>query len=392
MKHRVNCLYLALAVLLVLATVGVRLPGARAQQPNRVALVVRFGDGSLATRCVEFGEPEISGYDVLMRSGLNVVAAYYSGEGTAICAIEGTGCPVEECLTCDYPNYWSYWHLVGGAWVYSQVSASGYTVHPDDVEGWSWGAGEPPPIVPFEQVCASPPTDTPVPPTATAPPPTNTPLPAPTATAPPPTPVAWFRLDDNPIPTGTCTNVRWDTSNAQEVYLDGESVSANGSREVCPTVSQEYHLRIMSAAGEQTYTLVLGVTGALPSPTPIPTLTSGPAVSRPTDPAPTIQSTAVTSSVLSASLLPSPAPSSTPQPVAVVSPSPSHTLSPEPTPIPSRIPRSAQPTTTVSQSAPSRPAAGDQSPVSTSAVGYVVFNLIAIGLLSSLIFRILRGR
>ncbi|MCK4472299.1 MAG: hypothetical protein KAW49_10985, partial [Anaerolineae bacterium] len=277
MKRKAHSTYLTLIVLLVLAVVRASPPGARAQSPNRAGLVVRFGDGSFITRCVEFSEPQISGYDVLMRSGLNVVAAYYSGEGAAICKIEHEGCLVEDCLTCAYPNYWSYWHLVDGAWVYSQVGVSGYTVHPGDVEGWSWGAGEPPSLVPFDQICAPPPTDTPLPtdtpPPTDAPPPTDTP-PPPTATSPPPTPVVWFRLDENPIPVGTCTRVRWDTSNALEVYLDEERVDSSDGLEVCPTEPQEYHLRVVSAVGEQTHTLVLGVTGTLPSPTFTPCPTS----------------------------------------------------------------------------------------------------------------------
>ncbi|RLC66222.1 MAG: hypothetical protein DRI48_05180, partial [Chloroflexi bacterium] len=78
MKYKTRTIYLIPIVLLLssltLANVGPHLPGTQAQSPNRVGLVVRFGDGSLVTRCVEFSEPEISGYDVLTRSGLNVVA------------------------------------------------------------------------------------------------------------------------------------------------------------------------------------------------------------------------------------------------------------------------------------------------------------------------------
>ena len=43
---------------------------AQAQTGNQAALVVVHGDGSLVTRCVEFNEPQINGYDLLQRSGL----------------------------------------------------------------------------------------------------------------------------------------------------------------------------------------------------------------------------------------------------------------------------------------------------------------------------------
>ena len=154
MKHGISHFCLALAVLLAFAIVGLFLPGTRAQETNRVGLVVRFGDGSHVTRCVEFSEPEISGYDALMNSGLDVVAA-----GWAICDIEGeSGCPVEDCFCQCHGipcTYWTYWHLVDGNWDYSGVGAGVYKVHGGDVEGWSWGAGEPPPVVPFDQICVS---------------------------------------------------------------------------------------------------------------------------------------------------------------------------------------------------------------------------------------------
>jgi len=34
--------------------------GAQSAEPNRVGLVVQYGDGTVATHCVEFGQPSIS--------------------------------------------------------------------------------------------------------------------------------------------------------------------------------------------------------------------------------------------------------------------------------------------------------------------------------------------
>jgi len=414
-RSRISAICVALTVLLALISgaVGISLPGARAQVPNRVGLVVRFGDGSIITRCVEFGEPGISGYDALTRAGLDVVAAFDSGKGAAVCSIEGTGCPVEDCLTCATPDYWSYWHLVGGAWSYSPTGAGSYTVRTGDVEGWSWGPGEPPPVVPFDQICAPPstntppptdipPTNTPVPPTDTPPPPADTPVP-PTATAPPSMPMVWFRLDDNPIAVGACTTVRWDTSNTQEVYLDGESVSANSSREVCPTRSQEYRLRVVAAAEEQTYTLLLGVTGMAPTetdpqqpstipptsppPTPAPTkVTSLSATATPQaaaflapSPLPTVQSTATTS------------PSSTPAHEAALPSAPSLASSSAPITQPTRTPLA--PNTTPLTTDDRKSIASDKNATSALVpIGYIVFSLIVGGLLGWLVFIVTRRK
>ena len=170
-------------------------PGAEAQGPNRVGLVVQFGDGSYTTRCVEFSEPQISGYDVLLRSGLDIKAAVSGAPGVLICGIEGEGCPASDCM-CDFPpNYWSYWHLVDGEWLYSQLGASGYMVSPGDVEGWNWGEGHPPIAIPLEQICVPPATDTP-PPTQT---PTATSTPTATWTPLPPTATSTW----TPLPTWT---------------------------------------------------------------------------------------------------------------------------------------------------------------------------------------------
>ena len=191
----------------------------RAQSSNRVGLVVGKGDGSFVTRCVEFAEDELSGYDLLMRSGLQVVAIQSGGMGVMICEIDGEGCPANNCWckcsgsTC---TYWSYWHLEGREWSYAFMGALGHRVRSGDVDGWTWGAGDPPPALSFEQICAplataslSPTatptillTDTPtLAPTATAPLPTHTPQPAGTATALPTT--MWTSTASLPASTST---------------------------------------------------------------------------------------------------------------------------------------------------------------------------------------------
>lgn len=142
-----------LLLLTVLPTLVVRgrAPRAHAQQSSQVGLVVGFGDGSYATECISFTNTAITGYDVLMRSDLDV-----STNGGAICQIEETGCPPEDCF-CSIPDYWSYWHLdkETETWKYSTSGARSVLVHDGDVEGWSWGP-EPPPALPFHHVCSLP--------------------------------------------------------------------------------------------------------------------------------------------------------------------------------------------------------------------------------------------
>ena len=226
-RHR---LLSALAALLLASMLFAGWAGANG--PSRVGLVVRFGDGSVFTRCVEFDEDKISGLEVLLRSGLNVIYQQ-SGLGAAVCKIEDDGCdyPSEPCF-CQClggPNcvYWSYWHLKDGAWQYSPAGAGGYFVRDGDVEGWTWGpgtggSGPEPPVIDFNSICIPSPTATPtitytpVPPTATQTPvpPTATRTPVPpthTATPVPPThtatPVPPIHTATPVPPTHTATPV-----------------------------------------------------------------------------------------------------------------------------------------------------------------------------------------
>ncbi|MDQ7028470.1 MAG: hypothetical protein Q9O62_01170 [Ardenticatenia bacterium] len=70
------------ALVLVLAPRDTRGP-ATAQEPNRAGVVVQHGDGTVRAACVLFPEPEISGAELLRRSGLDVVVAVE--EGLMVC-------------------------------------------------------------------------------------------------------------------------------------------------------------------------------------------------------------------------------------------------------------------------------------------------------------------
>jgi len=207
-------------------------PVAHADGPSRVGVVVVFDDGRVDARCVAFSEPQLSGAEVLDRSGLEAIFSHTPGLGAAICAIEGVGCqfPAEDCF-CQCKGagcrYWSYWYFQDGAWLYSGFGASNRYAVDGDLEGWVWGDGtSPPPSLSLAEVCPPPATDTPIPtetytptpqptatstprptkkrPTATATdtpvPPTNTPIPPPTDT-PVPTPLP----TDTPSPLPTHT-------------------------------------------------------------------------------------------------------------------------------------------------------------------------------------------
>ena len=154
--------------------------------PNRAGLVIQYADGSTDARCVEFEEAEITGYDLMRRSGLSVVIAPGSF-GATVCKIDQQGCnyPAQSCFCeCEDLNatcvYWISFVQVEGAWKYSSLGASNAKVKNGDVQGWVWSAGQAegattaPPAMTFDQVCAAAPASPPEPTATAAPQPTTT--------------------------------------------------------------------------------------------------------------------------------------------------------------------------------------------------------------------------
>lgn len=142
------------------------------QGPNRAGLVIQFSDGSVFTRCVEFSGETISGYDLLAASGVALESSYDPGQGAAVCRINQDGCSPDNCF-CAMPQYWRYFHMNTGAWVYSGQGSSNAAITNGGVDGWRFSSTGEPPVIPFEQICASAPTET-----ATPLPATETPLPS----------------------------------------------------------------------------------------------------------------------------------------------------------------------------------------------------------------------
>ena len=272
----------------------------QAKDPNRVGLVIADGE-TVVTRCVEFTEDEISGYDVLARSGLEFNAEVTGGMGAAICRLDGKGCsyPAEDCFCECQSNlciFWSYWHLNGNDWEFSALGVSNRKVSHGQVEGWAWGEGSPggegakPPVIPFAEICTTPPTATNTPTPTYTPQPTATPTPEPTST---PTSVATplihhFSADQITITAGQSVQLSWDLSNAEAAFLryndQEEGVVAPGSKIVSPTASTVYTL-IAKKQGSENRVEVRITVNQPPTPTSTATATATAAAPPTTAPA-----------------------------------------------------------------------------------------------------------
>lgn len=199
-----------------------------ASDANRVAVVVDFGNGQVASRCVSFSEETITGFDALERTGLPVETDFQTG-GAAVCRIDQQGCPSDDCFcSCRGGGdclYWSYWHLADGVWHYSSAGSALYRVGDGAIEGWAWGLGSvtqasPPPIVSFSDVCATEPTPTP---TQTATPSrTATPVILPTAVL----------VDDTPPATATSSSASPPATAAAGLVTATTTISASATSSV----------------------------------------------------------------------------------------------------------------------------------------------------------------
>lgn len=172
LRHALLAAVVVVACLLA-ALVGPMAPKAVASGPNRAVVVADSGTG-LIVRGIEFSSDSISGLEALQLAGLSPVLQSFNGEGGAVCALQGVGCPSDDsCLTCDPRGYyWAYWRAPSGSsgYAYSRVGAGSTRVHDGDVEAWRWGTGSAPAYRSFASVY--PPAPTP-PPATVAPPPGN---------------------------------------------------------------------------------------------------------------------------------------------------------------------------------------------------------------------------
>jgi hypothetical protein len=138
----------------------------------RVGLVIAFPDGSEHLEIVTVPE-DATTHDVLQASDITLAVAS-TDYGPALCGINATGCPVENCF-CDAAHYWAYYHLnpAGNAWTVASEGIGAYTPTDRAVEGLAWSGFDAsfnptvqPKVYTFDQIVA-----------ATAPPPAPIPEP-----------------------------------------------------------------------------------------------------------------------------------------------------------------------------------------------------------------------
>jgi hypothetical protein len=210
--------------------------------PNGVGLVIDTGT-EVKKVCVRFPEGSLTGAEVLARAQVQAVVAA-QGPGIAVCSLCGVGCQGDGgCLTCDAPNYWSYWSAAAGAtgFTYSSLGASQARVRSGAVEGWSWAGsdGDPPPFVAFDQICVDVIVGTPASTTSTTVAPTS---PAPTTTEIPattPAPATAEPVETTGDPDGSVETLETTASAATTTVASGTTsvASTTSAPEAATTTS-----------------------------------------------------------------------------------------------------------------------------------------------------------
>lgn len=117
---------------------------------HHAGLVIRDQQGELSYAYVAFSEPEISGMELLKRSGAAVVTVGFGGLGEAVCSIQQEGCAVDECQRrvcqgprADDPFWQSFQQTAPGEWRAQVLGASSARVRDGEIHGWSWTGTEP---------------------------------------------------------------------------------------------------------------------------------------------------------------------------------------------------------------------------------------------------------
>ena len=154
------------AAALVAAAGGSAAPPAAAaacEQGAGVTVVVdcaSLGSG-VQTDCAP-GDPA-SGVEALRTSGHEPTRAAQQ-PGYFVCRIDGK--PADDPCQRASPEdaYWSYWTArPGGSWSYSGTGPADRDPAPGTVEGWAFGAGEPPSVAPPRERSAAAPSPRPTP-------------------------------------------------------------------------------------------------------------------------------------------------------------------------------------------------------------------------------------
>ena len=124
---------------------------------HHAALVIQHASGSVITRCVAFAEEQITGLQLVERSGVQYESQGFGSMGSAMCQLDREPSTVPPGCFGSGP-YWQYFHRQGAGWQTSPLGASSSPLHDGDMDGWRYAVGknQAPSMVAFASVCRAP--------------------------------------------------------------------------------------------------------------------------------------------------------------------------------------------------------------------------------------------
>jgi len=119
-------------------------------QAEPVYIVVGFSPDDFRVEELQIEAP-VSGFEALEKTGLEISVHDFGDGFLAVCAIEGIGCPSDDCF-CAKDTYWNYHYWDGTEWMDYQVGATETQIEGAAVEGWRWGEFESYELPPADEI------------------------------------------------------------------------------------------------------------------------------------------------------------------------------------------------------------------------------------------------
>jgi len=128
---------------------------------SRVAVVINQPQGATYTKCLSVDQ-SLNAYELLEYTGLDITWSSPGPWGHGLCAIDGTGCPAQNCF-CDPENSWRFYLKIwdSNAWTASMKSFDGggncdehYCAQDGDMIGLVYGSdGSEPGSFKYSDIC-----------------------------------------------------------------------------------------------------------------------------------------------------------------------------------------------------------------------------------------------
>lgn len=135
MKKSMPFFSIIFALVLTLFLVATMINATYAAGDNQGYVIIQPDVNQRYVREITFTST-INGLQALELAGAQVVTTT-TAYGVAVCAIDGVGCPSDDCF-CD-TAYWGYSYWDSGAWQDYGTGPGGSSLSDGAVEGWKWG-------------------------------------------------------------------------------------------------------------------------------------------------------------------------------------------------------------------------------------------------------------